>query len=171
MTLYSGSFSGAIPFVGVPASGVAQVETAVIVGTITLTGDATFTVTSAVVTGSPLAVSVPVVNGDTATVVATKAALVMNNTPAVGNAFVVTSSGANLIFTAIKSAATDATLNVAYTNGTCTGLTPDATSDDTTGGTLGDFRGADTGTFTYDVTNKKIYKNTGTPGVPIWTVQ
>jgi hypothetical protein len=171
MTLYSGAASGPVIIAAAPTSGVAQVETAQIVGTITQAGNATFTVTSAVVTGSPLAVSVAVALNDTATMVAVKAAVVMNANAAVSAAFVVTSNAADLIFTAKKSAANDATLNVAYIDGTCIGLTADATSNDTTAGVLGDFRGMDTGSYLIDSTNKKVYKNTGTPDVPTWTLQ
>ncbi len=171
MTLYAGAFGGLIPYVGVPASGVAQVESTPIVGTITGDGNATFTITGAGITGSPVAISVPVLNGDTTTVVAAKAAVVVNANAAVAALYIASSNAASFILTAIKSAADDATLNIAYTNGTCTGLTPDATSDNATAGVLGDFRGADNGTFTYDVTNKKIYKNTGSAYVPTWTLQ
>lgn len=163
--------AGSFVIAAAPTSGVAQVETAVIVGTITGSGNATFTITSALVTGSPLAVSVAVLVDDTPTIVATKAATTLNATAAVSAHFTATSDAENLILTAIKSAANDATLNIAYTNGTCTGLTPDASSNDTTAGVLGDFRGIDAGAFLVDTTNKKIYKNTGTPNVPVFTVQ
>lgn len=171
MPTYGGAPSGQILYVGVPTSGVAQVETATIVGTITLAGDATFTLTAAGVTGSPLAVSVGVLLGDTATVVAAKAAAVFNATAAIAALYSATSLAADLILTATKSAANDGTLNIAYTNGTCTGLTPDATSTDTAGGVLGDFRGMDNGTITIDTTAKKIYRNTGSAYVPTWTLQ
>lgn len=163
--------AGSFVIAAAPTSGVAQVETAVIVGTITGSGNATFTITSALVTGSPLAVSVAVLVDDTPTLVASKAAAALNANAAVAAHFVATSDAENLILTAIKSAANDATLNIAYTNGTCTGLTPDATSDNTTSGVLGDFRGIDSGAFLVDTTNKKIYKNTGSGDVPTWTVQ
>jgi hypothetical protein len=163
--------AGSFVIAASPTSGVAQVETAVIVGTITLAGNATFTVTSALVTGSPLAISVAVALNDTATQVAAKAATTLNATAAVSAHYVASSNAANLILTAIKSAANDATLNIAYTNDTCTGLTPDASSDNTTSGVLGDFRGVDSGAFLVDTTNKKIYKNTGSSDVPTWTVQ
>ena len=154
-------------------SGVAQVETATIVGTITLDGTMALTITAAGMTGSPLAVNVPVLNGDTATVSAAKAAVVLNNTPVVANAFVASSSGASLILTAIGTlgGANDATLNIAFTNGTCTGLTPNATSANTTAGVLGVFRGVDAGSFLVDTTNKTVYKNTGTAYIPVWTLQ
>lgn len=163
--------AGSFVIAAAPTSGVAQVETAVIVGTITLAGNATFTLTSALVTGSPLAIPVAVALDDTATMVAAKAAAVFNATAAVSAHYVATSDAANLILTAIKSAANDATLNIAYTNGTCTGLTPDASSNDTAAGVLGDFRGIDSGAYLVDTTNKKIYKNTGSSAVPTWTVQ
>jgi hypothetical protein len=103
--------------------------------------------------------------------VATKAAAVLNSTAAVAALFEASSLADALKLTAIKSAANDATLNIAFTNGTCTGLTPNASSASTTAGVLGDFRGADTGTTVYDTTAKTIKKNTGTSYVPIWTVQ
>ncbi len=111
-----------------------QVETAVIVGSITGSGNATFTLTSALTVGSPLATSVAVLNGDTPTVVATKAAAALMAVAAIALDYTITSSGANLIITAKVAAANDATLNMAYTNDTCTGLTPDASSNDTHAG-------------------------------------
>lgn len=171
MATYATAPGGPVNVAAAPASGTAQVETATIVGTITLGGTSTFTITSAVVTGSPLAVTVDVLTGDTAAQVAAKAAAKLNQTAAVAAEFVATSNVADLILTAIKSAANDATLNIAFTNGTCTGLTPNATSANTTAGVLGEFRGMDTGAALIDTTNKKVYRNTGTPGTPTWTLQ
>ena len=167
---YYSSPAGPIFFAGALTNGVAQVATADIVGTITLAGDATFTITAAGMAGSPLAVSVPVALNDTATLVAAKAAVVLNATAAVTALYEASSLVAALKLTAIKSAANDATLNIAYTNGTCTGLTPDATSTATTAGVLGDFRGLDNGALVIDLTAKTVKKNTGTSYVPIWTV-
>jgi hypothetical protein len=161
---------GPLTKAGVPTTGIAQVETATIVGTITGSGDATFTITSALVTGSPLAVAVAVLNGDTPTVVAAKAAVVLNANAAVSTHYTATSNVADLILTAKKSAANDATLNIAFTNGTCTGLTPNATSANTTAGVKGDYRGADYGTVVADTTNSNLYFNTGTVNVPTWTL-
>lgn len=169
MTLYTGA-SGVVAVSAAPVSGTAQVETATIVGTITLAGTATFTITSAVVTGSPLAVDVDVALNDTATIVAAKAAAKLKATAAIWDDFVATSNGADLILTAILSAANDATLNIAFTNGTCTGLTPNASSANTTSGVLGEYRGMATGASLVDTTNKKVYMNTGTPGVPTWSL-
>jgi len=163
--------AGALSKAGAPTSGVAQVETATIVGTITGGGNATFTITSALVTGSPLAVSVPVLVDDTPTIVAAKAAVVLNANAAVSAHFTATSSTADLILTAKKSAANDATLNIAFTNGTCTGLTPNATSTNTTAGVKGDYRGAPVNTTLVDTTNTNIYRNTGSLLVPTWTLE
>lgn len=165
------ALSGALSKASAPTSGVAQVESTPIVGAITGDGNATFTITSAIVVGSPLAVSVPVLNGDAIAVTAGKAAVVLNANAAVSAAFIATVNTATLILTARRSAANDATLNIAYTNGTCTGLTPDATSDDTTAGVLGDYRGAPNGASLVDATNFKIYRNTGNEDVATWTAQ
>jgi spore germination protein YaaH len=170
MAQYS-SPAGPYTIAAAPTSGVAQVETTPIVGTITGDGNATFTITGTGITGSPLAISVPVLNGDTPTVVAAKAAVVVNATAAVAALYVASSVAADFKLTAIKAEANDATLNIAYTNGTCTGLTPDATSDNTTAGVLGDFRGLDAGAYLVDTTNKKVYKNTGSAYVQTWTLQ
>lgn len=161
---------GPLTKAGAPTSGVAQVETAVIVGTITGEGDATFTVTSALVTGSPLAVSVAVLVDDTPTIVATKAAAKLNATAAVSAHYVASSNAENLILTARKAAANDATLNIAYTNDTCTGLTPDASSNNTTAGVKADYRGVPVGTVLADTTNGNLYENQGSADVPTWTL-
>jgi phage tail sheath gpL-like len=152
-----------------PTSGVRQVESTPIVGSITGSGNATVTVTAAGMTNSPKAVSVPVLNGDTTTQSAAKMADALNADPDVGALFVASSSGASLILTARRSAANDATLNIAYTNGTCTGLTPDATSDNTTAGVLGTYRGVRGGVYLADTTNGNLYVNTGTNMCPVWT--
>lgn len=161
---------GPLTKAGVPTSGVAQVETATVAGTVTGDGNATFTITSALVTGSPLAVSVAVLNGDTATVVAGKAAVTLNATVAVSTHFTATTNGADLILTAKKAAANDATLNIAFTNGTNTGLTPNATSANTTSGVKADYRGAPPHTVLTDTTNGNLYENQGSADVPTWTL-
>ena len=161
---------GGLTKAGVPTTGVAQVETAQLVGTITLAGTAELTVTSALVVGSPLVVNVDVALNDTATLWAVKAAAALNATAAVAAHYVASSSVANVILTAIKSAANDATLNIAYTNGTCTGITPDSSSENTTAGVKGDYRGADYGVMVADTTNSNLYFNTGSIHVPVWTL-
>lgn len=161
---------GPLSKAGAPTSGIAQVETAVIVGTITGSGNATFTITSGIVTGSPLAVSVAVLVDDTPTLVANKAATTLNANAAVSAHFTATSDAENLILTAKKAAANDATLNIAYTNDTCTGLTPDASSNNTTAGVKADYRGVPYGTVLADTTNGNLYENQGSADVPTWTL-
>ena len=114
--------------------GTCQVETATIVGTITTGGNATITVTGAGITGSPVAVSVAVALGDTATVVAQKSADAINLNANISAVYTAVNSGATIILTRKIPATNDATLNVASANGTCAGLTNQATSTDTTSG-------------------------------------
>ena len=161
---------GPLSKAGAPTTGVAQVETATVVGTISGDGNATFTVTAAGMAGSPLAISVAVLNGDTATVVAVKARATLAANATIAALFVVGGAGADVALTARRSAANDATLNIAFTNGTCTGLTPNATSTNTTAGVKGDWIGADSGQYCLDSTNNAIYINSGTALVPVWTL-
>ena len=114
--------------------GICQVETAVIVGTITGSGNATFTLTMAGMIGSPIATSVAVLNGDLPSVTARKAKAEMDLNANITAKVELSISGDNLAVRALIGVANDATMNLAYTNGTCTGLTPDATSTDTTAG-------------------------------------
>ena len=118
--------------------GTAQVETATVVGPIDPAGagNASFIVTAAGMTGSGDTTAVAVANDDTATQVATKAAAALNLDGDITAMFNITSSGADLILTRLVAAANDTTMNVAYTNGTCSGLTPDATSANTTAGSV-----------------------------------
>lgn len=124
--------------VGTIPSDVLQIETAVVVGTIEAAGvgDATFTITGSDINASPKAVTVAVANDDTAEQVAAKAVIAINNDADVSLRYLASSNGANLVLTRKVVAANDATLNIAYTNDTCLGLTPDATSNDTLAGSL-----------------------------------
>lgn len=115
--------------------GIQQIESTPIVGAITGSGNATVTMTKAGMTGSALAISVAVLNGDSVYTACTKMAAAMNlnaNFSAVLTAY---ANGSTLVVTCKTAAADDATMNIAYTNDTCTGLTPDATSDGTLAGT------------------------------------
>jgi phage tail sheath gpL-like len=154
---------------GVPTTGVLQVETAQIVGTITQSGNAKLTITGAGITGSPLDVSVAVLLNDTATQSAAKMATALNANAAVSALYTATSNVADLLLTAVKCAANDATLNIAYTNDTCTGLTPDASSNDSTAGVRGDFRGAPSLALALNTSANAMYQNTGTSSCPVWT--
>jgi hypothetical protein len=109
--------------------GIQQVTSTPIVGAITGSGNATFTITKAGMTGSPLAVVVAVLNLDSTDTVATKAVAALNATPNFNAKCLAWCSGSILYVGALAAAANDGTMNIAYTNTTCTGLTPDATSD------------------------------------------
>lgn len=117
-------------------NGTFQVETATVVGTITGDGDATFTITSTGMAGTPLAISVAVLENDTAYDVARKARATIGATAAVTALYHVGGSGAEVVLTRKTAVANVADLNIAYTNDDCTGLTPDATSDNTVVGGL-----------------------------------
>lgn len=117
-------------------NGTFQVETATVVGTITTTGDATFTVTSTGVAGTPVAVTVPVVEDDTPSMVAAKARAAIGANAAITALYHVGGSGAEVVLTRKAAVANVADLNIAYDNDTCAGLTPDATSDNTVVGGL-----------------------------------
>ena len=153
-----------------PTSGVFQVETATIVGTVTGSGDATITVTAAGMTGSPIALSVPVINADTATVVAGKVRTALAANAVIAAFFTIGGTAADIILTRTVSKANDATLNLASTNGTCTGLTPAASSANTTAGVAGTYRGVDSGQYCVDTTGGVIYQNTGDANRPVWTL-
>ena len=114
--------------------GTCQVETAVIVGTITGDGNAAFTVTATGMTGSPITEQVAVLTDDTPTEVAAKAVTQLKTNGNITFLFDVASSGVNLVLTKKLAAANDTDLNIAYTNNGCTGLTPDASSDNTVAG-------------------------------------
>lgn len=116
------------------SNGVLQVETATVVGTVTTAGNATVIVTSALVTGSPLTVTVALALNDTPAMVATKFRDALNSTSAITKHYTVSGSVATVVLTTKVKAANDATLNMAIANGTAAGLTAAATSANTTAG-------------------------------------
>jgi fibronectin-binding autotransporter adhesin len=109
----------------------AQVETATAVGTITLAGTVSVTVTGAGISGSPLVIPVTVANGDTAAVWAGKVTTALQGTAAITALYTVTNSAANIVLTRITTGVNDGTLNVALANGTATGVTAAPTSANT----------------------------------------
>jgi len=132
MNMSTGAVTGTV-------AGTAQVETATIVAAAgaTTAGNLTVTVTSALVTGSPLAISVPVTLADnTAALVAAAVRTTLNATAAITAHYTVGGSSAtySLTTSATNHAANDATLNLAHINGTCAGITTSATSTNTTAG-------------------------------------
>lgn len=138
---------------------ISQVETATAAGTITLTGNATVTVTGARITGSPLAVSVAVLDTDTAATWAGKARAALAAVTAITDVYTVGGASTAISLTEIVPTNNDGTLNIALDNGTCTGITPAASSANTTAGVGGvkflnstgdgkDFEGVDLPTMT-----------------------
>lgn len=130
MNLYTGAVTGTV-------AGTNQVETATIVAAsgATTAGNLNVTVTSALVTGSPLLVPVALLLTDnTASLVATKVRAALTATAAIAAHYTVGGTGANYSLTAIEKAANDSTLNLAHANGTCTGITTATTSTNTTAG-------------------------------------
>ena len=115
--------------------GTKQVETATVIGTVTsVGGNASVTITSAFVTGSPLAIAVTVAQGDTAADVAGKIRTALAYNSAVASQFLVSGSSADVVLTSHLERGNDASLNIAIDNGTCTGLTAAPTSADTQAG-------------------------------------
>ena len=115
-----------------------QVETATAAGTVTTSGNATVTVTSAILAGSPLAISVPVVENDTANDIALAIRTALAANGAVAAKFDVSGATNAVILTtkAAYVAANDATLNIAIIDGTSVGVTTAATSANTTAGVV-----------------------------------
>jgi hypothetical protein len=116
---------------------VQQVETATVAGTVTTAGDATVTITSALLAEAEV-VLVPVLLNDTANAIALaiRTALAVNEN-IIAN-FVVSGATNKVILTANEPAANDATLNIAIADGTSVGVTTAAASADTTAGVVND---------------------------------
>lgn len=117
-------------------NGQSQVETATVVGTIDPggAGNATVVVTGAGITGSPITRNVAVANNDTASQVAGKIRTDLNGVAAITALYTVGGTGATVTLTRTTPAANDGTLNISTANGTCTGLTSEASSANTTPG-------------------------------------
>lgn len=115
-------------------AGVAQVETATVVGAVTQNGNAKVTVTGAGIAGSPKDISVAVLDNDTNEQAATKMRAALAADPAVTALYAVSGATDKLILTRIVPAGNDGTLNLAIANDTCTGLTAAPASANTTAG-------------------------------------
>lgn len=124
-TIVAGNLKGSILLQG---------ETATVVGTITVAGDAKVTVTAAGMPNSPKDILVPVANGDTASDVAGKIRAALTADTDVNGFFTVSGATDQVTLTTRTAAANDATLNIATQDGSCTGLTPEPTSLDTPAG-------------------------------------
>jgi len=136
LDIQSGVCTGSAAYV----AGVAQVETATVVAAAgaTSAGNCTITFTSAVVTGSPVSVVVPLTTASSTETLVT-AALVSGiaANAAIAEKFTVTRSGSTIVATRKTDAdgnyvADDATLNIAIPGGL--GITAAATSASTTAG-------------------------------------
>lgn len=119
---------------GTITAAVAQVETATAAGTITLAGNATVIVTGAALENSPKTFSVPVLLSDDASAIALAIRTALAADENIDDAYVVSGATDAVILTAKVAVANDATLNIAVDNGTCEGITPDASSTNTTAG-------------------------------------
>ena len=127
-----------------------QIETATVIGTIGVTGNASVIVTSARMGNSPKTFSVAVTSGDDAIAVALAIAIELAMDPDVSAAFAVINATNTVKLTEHVDATNDATLNISIDNDTCTGLTPAPTSANTQAGigitngycTLADLRSA-----------------------------
>jgi len=130
LNLSTGAVTGTV-------AGTNQVETATIVAAAgaTTAGNLNVTVTSALVTGSPLLVPVALLlTDDTAAKVATKVRAALTATAAITAHYTVGGTGDDYSLTAIAKAANDSTLNLAHANGTSAGITTSTTSTNTTAG-------------------------------------
>lgn len=153
-------------------AGTAQVETATAAGSITTSGNATVTVTAAGMTGSPKAISVAVLSGDTAAQWAAKVRTALAADADVSAMFEVGGTTTAIVLTRKPThtftvpdgsggttslyiyAANDGTLNIALADDTSAGITEAATSANTTagvasagvklyGGGMGNFEGVE----------------------------
>ena len=134
---------------------VCQVETATVVGAITSSGNATVIVTSTGMAGSPKTISVPVLNGDTASVVAGKIRTALANDAVIIARFAVGGVSANIKLTRLSAVANDAALNISIDNGTCAGLIAATTSENTIAGVAQVFEWVPLGVFNVDISKKQ----------------
>ena len=120
-------------------AGDVQIETATVAGTIDPAGagNVSVVVTAANMTGSPITLAVPVANNDTAALVAGKIRAFIASDASAANIralFDVSGATTAVILTRKIPMANDATLNIATSTGTATGLTTVATSTNTHAG-------------------------------------
>ena len=144
LALTTGATTGSTAWV----AGTAQVETATAATTATGSGNITVTVTSAGMAGSPLAITVPIVSGDTAAVWAGKVRTALAANATIAARFTVSGTTTAIVLTRKPGTvltdgtetvnlllADDATLNIAISAGT-TGVSAVVTSTDTTAGVV-----------------------------------
>ncbi|MBU6171001.1 MAG: hypothetical protein KGQ87_05850, partial [Verrucomicrobia bacterium] len=158
----------------------AQVETASAVGTISSTGNAKVTLTSANIdAGTPLVFLVAVTSGDTSSVWAGKVRSALSADLQVAELFVVGGTGSAITLTRKPQLvgegvsyyeANDSTLNLALDNDTATGITTATSSEDTTAGFLASTAQVETATADGIITTagnaRVIVTAAGLPGSP-----
>lgn len=112
-------------------AGVPQVETQTVIGTIATAGTVELTIT---VDSLDYDITFDVDAGDVPSITAAKAAAAIEEFEAVATLYDVDNIGSSFALTAKEAYTNDNTLNIAITNGTATGLTPDASSTNTVSG-------------------------------------
>jgi hypothetical protein len=125
-------------FLDVAADGTAQVETATIAVTTVTAGTLLVTVTSALLYGSPILISVDLAGGETAAQVAALVRAALGVNAEINKHYIVGGSGATYSLTARIKASDDTTLNMGHAVGTAGGVTTAASSANTTPGVVGD---------------------------------
>lgn len=115
-TILRSALNGKVGYIGT------QVETATVVGTITVSGTALITVTCTGMTNTGLPLSVAVLIGDTNSVVAGKIRTLLNDNADINSFLIVGGSGTNIVLTKLNTAEING-LNIDIANGTCAGLT------------------------------------------------
>jgi hypothetical protein len=120
-------------------TGTKQVDTATAVRTASGSGNITVTFTAAGLAGSPIAVPVAILIGDTPSVWAAKVRTALRANAVISAAYDISGAAASIIATARVAAANDATLNIAIAAG-ATGVTAAPTSADTTAGVVGSYQ-------------------------------
>lgn len=111
-----------------------QVETALVSGTVTTAGNLSVTVKAAGMTASPKTISVAVLAGDTASVVAGKVKTALAADTDVSGFFNVAVDSANVVLTARNVADNDDTMNISIVNDTSAGIINSSVSQNTTAG-------------------------------------
>jgi hypothetical protein len=114
--------------------GTKQQETATVVATITLAGNAKVIVTGAYIPNSPVTVSVPVLLGDNAAAVALACRTYISLDGDITTAYDMGGATDKIILTDHYYRANDTTLNISIADDSCTGITTAPTSANTTAG-------------------------------------
>lgn len=119
------------------ASATAQVETLTVAGTVSATGNAKVTVTSALLPGGSKEYLVAVTDQDTASTVGGLVRAALGDDPLLTAYYTVGGTTTAVTLTAKTAGPNDPTLNIAITNDTSAGITPVANSTNTTPGVAG----------------------------------